>query len=121
VWISTDIDGKDIIGDVFNFSNNNRETSWFLSKGTYYLINSWTTFAGGEVNISLLYEAAKKDNSIGGNSFEKSHKIGLKNTFRGFLTNTTPNEYYTFDVPERTAVTLKYSFDTTANTKDNMG
>lgn len=119
-WISTDITGNNIIGKVFNFNSWSKETSWFLAKGTYYLMSKCTN-SSCNFNLSLLYEKAKADNSGAGDSFTNSHKINLSETNRGFLTNTTPNEYYSFELSERTAVTFKYSFDATVNDMSDTG
>lgn len=119
-WISTDSTGKDMIGSVFTFSNDETEVSWFLEAGTYYLYCSWNDFSS-QVNVALLFEKSMSEDTKTGYSFFNSSIMDLNNTYRGFLTNTRPNEYYTFELTKKATVTVKYSFDTTACTGEDVG
>ncbi|HWT76807.1 MAG TPA: hypothetical protein VN258_19075, partial [Mobilitalea sp.] len=119
-WISTNPNGKDIIGNVSKFSGNESDTSWFLESGTYYLFCSWDD-PSADVNVALLFEKSKAEMTNTGSSFLNSTIVDMKNTFRGFLSNARPNEYYTFELTQKATVTVDYSFDTSACTSEDVG
>ena len=119
-WISTDRNGKNIIGNVFKFSSTETEGSWFLEEGTYYLCSLW-----GEtisvINVALLFENSKAMDGTIGYSFADSKIMDLNNTYKGFLLNTRPNEYYRFELNQKAAITLKYTFDTSVSSDEDLG
>jgi hypothetical protein len=120
VWISTDEKSDNILGSVSEFSENTTEVSWFLEKGTYFL-NATCNNYPYNANFALLFEKAKVEEPDISTSYIDSIYIVPDKTFSNFLTFENPNEYYYFNVNEKSTVTINYSFDTSANPKNVTG
>lgn len=120
IWVSTDFNGKQIIGDVSKFSGEQTEVSWFLEKGKYYF-HCECEFYPYQVNVALLFEKAKVEERIFSTSFSNSNPMEPEKIALNYLTNENPNEYYSFTVKEKTTVTVEYSFDAAANKPSDAG
>jgi hypothetical protein len=119
-WVSTDMLGNDVVGEVFKFSGSETDLSWFLESGTYYIFSTWSTYPN-EVNAALLFEKSKANEKVTTTSFYHSNLIDLKRTVRGFLSYFNPNDYYSFNLTKKALITVKYSFDTSSAAGDAFG
>lgn len=119
-WISRDENGVDIVGSLSKFTGTETSISWFLESGTYYLNSIWSD-VNSQVNVALLYEASNTGESVHISDFDNSNLIVLENSSSGFLSATTPSDYYSFVLKERANVTVEYSFDAAYNTTSDTG
>ncbi len=120
VWISRDHLGQDIIGSIREANLNDTEFSWFLESGTYYINYVWT-YGTTDVGVALLFEDAATEESLKTSSLPNSNPIELEDTTKGFLSNLTPNDFYSFVVKEKANVTVEYSFDAANNESNATG
>lgn len=129
-WISTDIDGNDIVGKLEYFEGAETGISWFLEKGKYYLFCSYGEepteenyylISGTTINIALLFEKSRTQEINSTTSFLKTNPIIIDEMYRGFLSNTSPSDYYSFTLSRKANVTIGYSFDTSNVVKDEVG
>ena len=116
VWISMDEDGKDVIGDVVNLSQSG-SIKEFLDKGTYYIQTKWsqTIYDAG---IAILYEKSYNDEDHEKSSFNNPTVLELNQSKRGFITSTSPIDFYIFQLDETAYLDIQYSFDAPANSKN---
>ena len=110
VWFSRDSYGYDVVGDVITLSRNVNSITSYLDAGTYYINCVWDKEAY-EVGAALLYENAKTEEQVPVSSFEKSNVIGMDRLTRGFLTHTSPYDYYVFSLEEKALLNVEFSFD----------
>lgn len=120
IWVSTDRDGKRIIGDIAKYSGEKTEVSWFLEKGSYYLHTECDNYPY-ETSIALLFEKAKVEEKEIATSFSNGNYLTPEKVAMNYLTNENPNEYFFFEVKEKATVTINYSFDADANLKTDIG
>ena len=133
VWLCKDNLSRNIIGKISQFSDKPTEVSWFLERGTYYIVASITKpslailegtpyyFDPPELNIALLYEKLKVPELKINTSFENSIYTEHNATVRGFLTNENPADYYSFSLAEQATVTIRYSLDTASASGEESG
>lgn len=130
VWISSSNDGSNIIGKMRYYSGAETEISWFLEKGTYFLFSTYGEIPSKDnnyrvdlttVSIGLLFEQARTHEVIPTTSFVSTNTLKLDNTFRGFLSNSSPSDYYTFKLHRKASVTIDYSFDGSNSVDDEIG
>ena len=129
-WISTDLEGKDIIGKTSYFEGEETGISWFLDKGTYYMFSTYGEIPSEEnkykvditkANVALLFEKARTHELNNTSSFIMPNILKLKETYRGALTNTSPSDYYEFRLLRKASVTINYSFDTLNSINGELG
>lgn len=120
IWVSTDFNGKEVIGSIYKFSPQATEMSWFLEKGKYYLHSKCDNYPY-ESNIAVLFEKAKVAEENVSTSFNKSNFVEPDQVVLNYLTFKNPNEYYSFKLEEKATVAVNYSFDTAANDKNDVG
>jgi hypothetical protein len=120
IWVSTDFEGKEVIGNIVKFSTEKTDISWFLEKGKYYLHSKCDTYPY-EINIAVLFEKAKVVEENVSTSFNKSIFVEPGKVMMNYLTFKNPNEYYSFKLEEKATVTINYAFDTSANDKNDVG
>lgn len=122
IWVSTDPDGNNIVGEVSEFSDYRTDMSWFLEKGKYYLCSMYDGNGyNRSAKVSLLFEKA---NAIGQDfvtSFNNTYIIDLNEAVEGFISDINPNDYYSFHLENKATVTVAYSFDTTQSGNDDIG
>lgn len=116
-WISRDITGNDIVGNIIEIKSAQQNASWFLEQGAYFINIMWNKW-NYQVNTALLYEAASTTEDIAISSFDSCNLLTLDSTKMGFLTTTNPNDYYTFSLSKTANIILEYSFDQAI---DNFG
>lgn len=139
IWLSSDIYGRSIIGEITKISGNLTEVSWFLESGTYYIntnmiqpttkvlidgryyVNATVSATTPILNMALLFEGSRVIELDPTSSFESSYPLQYNNTAICFLTNMNPVDYYTFNLTKKASVTFKYSFDTSAAANDAIG
>lgn len=114
VWFSRDSYGYDVVGDVLTLGRNVNSLTAFLDAGTYYINCAWDK-EPYEVGAALLYENSKTEEKVDVSSFEKSNIIGMDRLTRGFLTHTSPYDYYVFSLEEKALLNVEFSFE-----KENM-
>lgn len=129
-WISTDIDGKDIVGKLEYFEGSETGISWFLEKGKYYMFCSYGEepteensylISSTTINIALLFEQSRTQEVNTKTSFLKANRILLDEMYRGFISNTSPSDYYSFVLDKKANITFGYSFDTSNVVEDQVG
>lgn len=120
IWVSTDRDGSRIIGDIAKFSGEKTDVSWFLEKGSYYLHTECESYPY-DTGIALLFEKAKVEEQETSTSMSDGNYLVADKVAVNYLTNENPNEYYFFEVREKSTVTINYSFDADANLKTDTG
>lgn len=130
VWICSDMLGNNVIGKVAIYSGPETAISWFLEKGTYYMFSTYGEKPDDKnaykpnyttVSVALLFERARSQEIKTTTSFINTNSIKLEETYRGFLSNTSPSDYYSFYLPRKANVTFGYSFDTSNAINDEVG
>lgn len=129
-WISTDIYGNDVVGKIGYYSGAETSISWFLEKGTYYLCttygeqlteHNYNQLSYTAVNIALLFEKAKTQEVNATTSFANTNALKLNDTYRGFLSNNSPSDFYSFTLSRKATVTVDYFFDASNAALDQIG
>lgn len=121
IWISTDEDGNDIIGVITEYKEDGiTEVSWFLENGTYYIHMTCDKYPF-TVNVAFLFEKAKVAEDDISTSFRFSTLLEAEKMSSNYITLENPNEYYRFELKEKTNVIINYSFDSPANQNNITG
>ena len=115
VWFSRDEEGHDIVGERIELGSKNKALTAFLDAGSYYLNAQWSSEAY-EVGAALLYEKSNSEESVTVSSFFNPNIISLDRTVKGFLSETTPIDYYAFQISETANIKVTYSFDSSKAT-----
>lgn len=130
VWISTDFEGIDIIGKVEYFEAAETGISWFLEKGKYYMsytygeeptIENDYRVSTDTINVALLFEKSRTQEINTTTNFIKTNLIIRDEVYKGFISHTSPSDYYSFTLDKKANVTIGYSFDTANVVKDEVG
>ncbi|NLJ96354.1 MAG: hypothetical protein GX321_04310 [Clostridiales bacterium] len=122
VWISTDPEGNNIVGELSEFSDYRTDMSWFLEKGKYYLCSMYDGNGyNRSAKIALLFEKANVTGQDFISSFNNSYIIDLNEEVEGFISDINPNDYYSFHLDEKATVTINYSFNTLHSGNDDIG
>lgn len=129
-WVSTDIDGNNIVGKMEYFEGAETGISWFLDKGKYYMFTTYGEMPTEEnyyqvnsttISIALLFEKARTHELMTSTSFVNTNTLKLDETYRGFISNTSPSDYYAFRLRRKASVTIDYSFDASNSVNDEVG
>lgn len=129
-WICRDSYGNDIVGKVAYFSGAETGISWFLEKGTYYMFSTYGEMPTLDnvnqanytsVSEALLFEKARSQETKTTTSFVNTNEIKLNDTYRGFLSNISPSDFYSFKLEKKANVTIGYLFDTSSSVSDDIG
>jgi hypothetical protein len=119
VWFSRDPDGYDIISTPLELKSKNKSLTVFLDAGTYYMNSVWSEEAF-EVGAALLYEPSQTEETVARSSFNSPNVLQLEKTTKGFLSETTPIDYYIFNIDKQANLTVTYSFDSSKATKPGL-
>lgn len=120
VWISRDRLGMDIIGEVIEVKPRTSDYSWFLESGTYYINFNWD-YGTVDIRAALLFERATTEEILALSSLRNTNPIELETPAKGFVSNLTPNDFYSFVLKEKANVSIEYLFDAANNTDDVVG
>ena len=120
LWLSRDILGKDILGEEIQLTGNRTEAAWFLEKGEYYMFISMP-YNGRELQAAVLYERTKTEAADDKEGSVSARSLELGKVRTGFLSLTSPNDYYSFKVPKKALITVDYAFDEASSNDSATG
>lgn len=122
IWVSTDPEGNNVVGELSEFSDYRTDMTWFLEKGKYYLCSMYDGNGyNRSAKIALLFEQSNATGQDFVSSFNNSYIIDLNEEVDGFISDINPNDYYSFHLEKKATVTIGYSFDTTHSNNDDIG
>lgn len=118
VWISTDYSGINVIGQKYSLNSPGQSLVTMLDSGTYYLCYLPTLAQNNDyaaVNYAILGEKVFTTESVSRSSKTKPNELKIStssntNLNYGFLSETSPIDYYTFGVSESSDVTFDFNF-----------
>ena len=111
-WISRDYKGNDVIGQVKSISKNDYLTE-YLDAGTYYLQLRWSELVYSS-GVAIGFEETDSGEEYTVSNIDLANPLKLEEYQKGFLTATTPKDYYEFTLDELTYLDIQYSFDPTS-------
>lgn len=127
-WISKDADGLDVIGSSQKLSKPGDSMLIFLDPGTYYLnhfINIKTSSNASEsvdrmkFGVAVLAEDAFSDELNYASSYNAPNLLKIGEFKRGFLSTTSPIDYYKIRIFDYSEVNISFNFEQTDNTNVN--
>lgn len=99
-----------------------------LDKGTYYVVirtdkyqpssNANTyNYVKGKAELIIYYQPVESDEIHRPSSVGMENPLKIDETFLGILTVANPKDYYSFDIKERSLVTLNYMYESPKKVK----
>lgn len=119
VYLSTDYDGKYRISDVSTITESTY-LKYCLDPGKYYLQLSWS-YQIYNVGVGVVYEASNTEELHTVSTFTKANILGVNKLDKGFLSLSTPKDYYEFTVDKECMAEIQYSFDTSFAKNNDEG
>lgn len=118
VWIATDYSGINVIGEKHSLNSPGQSLVTMLDSGTYYLCYSPTLAQKNDyavVNYAILGEKVVTTESVVQSSKTKPNELRIAtssntNLNYGFLSETSPIDYYTFGVSGSSDVNINFNF-----------
>ncbi len=118
VWIATDYSGINVIGQKYSLNSPGQSLVTMLDSGTYYLCYSPTLAQKNDyavVNYAILGEKVVTTESVAQSSKTKPNELRIStssntNLNYGFLSETSPIDYYTFGVSGSSDVNIDFNF-----------
>ncbi len=125
-WFSSDVNGLDIIGSSVKLSKVGDNTMVFLDPGVYYInhyfnVKDSSTSSFLRVGVALLAENTRSTENLYVSSYYNPNNIKIDEPVRGFLSNSSPIDYYRFVLDEKSQVFIKYNFEQTDDEKVSSG
>lgn len=129
-WISKDADGLDVIGSAQKLSKPGDSMLIFLDPGTYYLnhyINIRTSSNNSnsdsvdrmKFGVAILAEDAFSDETNYASSYNAPNLLKIGEAKRGFLSTTSPIDYYKIRIFDYSQVNISFNFEQTDDTNVN--
>lgn len=125
-WFSRDDLGMDIIGTSSRLKSVGDSMIVFLDPGTYYvnyLFNIKDTSASSwlRVGVALLAENVRSEERVCASSYHTPNILIPGQSVRGFLSTSSPIDYYMFEVTSLSQVTVSYNFEQTGDVSVSRG
>lgn len=119
VYLSTDYEGKYMIGES-TIIKESTYLKYCLDPGKYYLQLRWD-YQIYNVGVGVVYEASNTQEKYKVSKFAEANELKLDKLKKGFLSLTTPKDYYKFKLEKESVVDIQYSFDTTFANPADLG
>ena len=118
VWLASDFSGINVIGQKYSLNSASQSLVTMLDPGTYYLCYSSSVLnksSFATVNYSILGEKVVTTETVAQSSKNKPNELRLSTSSNeilnyGFLSETSPNDYYLFSVPSKSDVVFDFNF-----------
>lgn len=118
VWIATDYSGINVIGQKYSLNSSGQSLVTMLDSGTYYLCYSPTLAQKNDyavVNYAILGEKVVTTESVAQSSKTKPNELRIStssnaNLNYGFLSETSPIDYYMFGISGSSDVNIDFNF-----------
>lgn len=106
-------------GKTFSVSSNSVGTEsgvYYLDKGTYYLnialpADTATKRYGGDIGAGIKYQKGDSDEEVRPSTLENANIVDMGETFKGYLTDTNPTDYYRFRTTKSARVKFQFRVD----------
>ncbi len=123
IWFSRDQSGIDLIDTTKSLNQKDNYKTVFLDPGTYYInyqmgnaaVNNSEELSSIRVGICVLGQLANSTEDIYASSYEFPNRLTLDKTQKGFLSTTSPVDYYQFQIRERSMVNVIFDFTSFAD------
>lgn len=121
-WFSRDKEGLDTVGESIKLSKPGDSILTFLDPGTYYLhyyitlknsTSSKNTMDKIKFGVAILAENVKSEENIFSSSYTMPNQLKFGESKRGFLSTTSPMDFYRISVKEYSEVMITYNFEKT--------
>lgn len=124
-WFARDKKGLDTVGKSIKLSQSGDSILIFLDPGTYYLhyyitlknsTNRQNTMDKIKFGVAILAENVQSEENIFSSSFTMPNQLIFGESKRGFLSTTSPMDFYRISVKEYSEVKISYNFEKTEET-----
>lgn len=126
IWFSRDKEGLDVIGNTTAVRTQKAVAGIFLDPGTYYInhkVKSDKKDTSGKsfMGVCLQAEYIRSDETVASSDFVLPNTIKTGQDVYGFISETTPSDYYRFKISEYGRVKIRFNFKKKLDAKTDGG
>ena len=125
-WFSRDSQGIDIVGAASKLVNVSDSVTIFLDPGVYYVNHLFSAKQDKysvytRVGVALLAQDVGSAEAVYASSFTNPNPLTAGRSIRGFLSESSPSDYYKFQISEYSRVNISFNMESVSGINVGKG